>query len=58
MLSCWLKKAELIRGYPSPSWRVLCNAIHNAGENPALAEDIASGVITKQSKLYIIGNDI
>ena len=61
MLSHWLKKAELISGYPSPSWRVLCNAIHGAGENPALAESIAKehgGIIAKQSKLYILGNDI
>ena len=58
MLSHWLKKTELISGYPSPSWRVLCNAIHDAGENPALAESIASGIIAKQSKLYILGNDI
>ena len=49
---------ELISGYPLPSWRVLCNAIHDAGENPALAERIASKVIAKQSKLYILGNDI
>ena len=41
MLSRWLKKTELISGYPSPSWRVLCNAIHDAGENPALAESIS-----------------
>ena len=41
MLSCWLKQTELISGYPLPSWRVLCNAIHEAGENPALAERIA-----------------
>ena len=58
MLSCWLKQTELISGYPLPSWRVLCNAIHEAGENPALAGRIASGVIAKQSKLYILGNDI
>ena len=59
MLSHWLKQTELISGYPS--WRALCNAIHNAGGNPALAGRIAkehSGVIAKQSKLYILRNDI
>ena len=56
MLYSWLRRDGLISGYPSPSWRVLCNAIHDAGENPALAESIAeehSGLIAKQCKLYI-----
>ena len=43
MLKGWLKRnyKESIR-YPIPSWRSLCGAIATAGEDRALALDIAS----------------
>ena len=56
MLYSWLRLDGTIIGKPLPSWMELCNAIHDAGENPALAESIAkehSGIQSELPGIYI-----
>ena len=53
VLSQWLNR-NILPNYPPPSWYILCKAIHEAGENPAVAESIAKKPRLSKLHVYLI----